>query len=117
MNCFTRWLEHFTRPLTFFILAFAFSCNSAFSQSFKDLPGVHTIDSCLIIAKANPGWQIADTAQIRALAPMLKGFAYLTRTKYEGNFIQVSLYNPLKKFIAADMNINEPARYSLVLVR
>lgn len=83
----------------------------------RDLPGTYTIDSCLIIAKANPGWQLPDTAQIRVLAPMLNGFAYLTRTMYGGdNYVEVEMRNPLRKLIASPMNGNEPAYYSVVLV-
>jgi hypothetical protein len=99
----------------FFSLLFLFFSTVCFSQ-VRDLPGTYTIDSCIIITKANPGWQLPDTAQIRLMAPMLKGFAYLTRTLYDGNYVEVEMRNPLRKLIASDMNGNEPAYYSVVLV-
>lgn len=100
---------------TTFIACFFYFASSA--QSVKDMPGTYTIDSCLIIAKANPGWQLPDTAQIRVLSPMLNGFAYLTRTMYGGdNYVEVEMRNPLRKLIASPMNGNEPAYYSIVLV-
>lgn len=100
-----------------FTIIISLLCFVIFAQSYKDIAGAHPIDSCLIIAKGFPGWRIADTADIRALAPKLKGFAYLTSTKYEGdNYIEVELRNPLRKLLATGWNINNVAFYNLVLV-
>ena len=101
-----------------FILLLFFLHTSGFSQiAIKEIPGQHTIDSCLIIAKQNPGWVIPDTAQFRSVAPKLKGFAYLTSSMYEGNYIEVERRTPLRKLIAQSMNINSPAFYNLVLIQ
>ncbi|HXR84320.1 MAG TPA: hypothetical protein VN722_08430 [Hanamia sp.] len=81
----------------------------------------YTIDSCLTIEKNNTGWAIPDTAQLRSIhsqLPEINGLKFLSSTKYEGdNYIQVDMYNPIKKFIAPSDNMNQPAYYTLVLIK
>ncbi len=102
--------------MKYLLSLFVIVTSTVSAQSINDLPGTYPYDSCQIIAGEYPGWKIADTADIRLHAPQLKGFAYLTRTRYEGNFVEVELRNPLRKLIAAPNNINDPAYYSLLLV-
>jgi hypothetical protein len=102
---------------TILLIACSFICRGAFAQQIKDFPGTYTMDSIKIILKQNPAWVLPDTATLRAIAPRLKGFAYLSATKYKGdNYIEMEMRKPIRKLVANEMNINDAAYFSLVVI-
>jgi hypothetical protein len=123
-----------------------FAQNKTFTNAGKtyevmEFSKTYTIDSCLIIEKNNPGWNMPDTAQLRdihsqwfggthkqAYRPTpnsymrfkqdIEGLSFLSSTKYEGdNYLEVQMYDKIRIILAESMNINSAAYYSLLLVK